>query len=180
MRDTMVAAGRGDEAQWSSLDDVTAACAAAIPNLEPILRAAPSASFRMGGQKIPREPHRYSGRTAMHANVNIQEPEQPDDPDTPLAFSMEGYPGRPPPSLIPRFWAPGWNSVHAVNKFQDEVGGPLSGGDPGERLIEPTPAKKTAYFENVPAGFVPRLANGCCCRCITSLARELAPGARHR
>ncbi len=157
MRDIMVAADRGDEAQWSSLDDVTAACAAAIPNLEPILRAAPSASFRMGGQKIPREPHRYSGRTAMHANVNIQEPEQPDDPDTPLAFSMEGYPGLPPPSLIPRFWAPGWNSVQAVNKFQDEVGGPLSGGDPGERLIEPTPAKKTAYFENVPAGFAPRL-----------------------
>ena len=69
---------------------------------------------------------------------------------------MEGYPGHPPPSLIPRFWAPGWNSVQALNKFQDEVGGPLSGGDPGERLIEPTPAKKTAYFENVPAGFEPR------------------------
>ena len=71
------AAGRGDEAPWSSLDDVTAACAAAIPCLEPILRAAPSAAFRMDGQKIPREPHRYSGRTAMHANVSIHEPEQP-------------------------------------------------------------------------------------------------------
>jgi NADH-quinone oxidoreductase subunit G len=156
MRDILVAAGRGDEAPWSSLDDVTAACAAAIPNLEPILRAAPSASFRMGGQKIPREPHRYSGRTAMHANVNIQEPEQPDDPDSPLSFSMEGYPGHPPPSLIPRFWAPGWNSVQALNKFQDEVGGPLSGGDPGERLIVPMQGKKAAYFENVPAGFEPR------------------------
>jgi NADH-quinone oxidoreductase subunit G len=110
----------------------------------------------MDGQKIPRESHRYSGRTAMHANVNIHEPEQPHDPDTPLAFSMEGYPGHPPPSLIPRFWAPGWNSIQALNKFQDEVGGPLSGGDPGERLIEPMPGKKTAYFENIPAGFEPR------------------------
>ena len=74
----------------------------------------------------------------------------------PLAFSMEGYPGHPPPPLIPRFWAPGWNSVQALNKFQDEVGGPLSGGDPGERLIEPHAGKKTAYFENIPAGFEPR------------------------
>jgi NADH-quinone oxidoreductase subunit G len=110
----------------------------------------------MDGQKIPREPHRYSGRTAMHANVSIHEPEQPHDPDTALAFSMEGYPGHPPPPLIPRFWAPGWNSIQALNKFQDEVGGPLSGGDPGERLIEPAPGKKTAYFENIPAGFEPR------------------------
>ena len=69
---------------------------------------------------------------------------------------MEGYPGHPPPSLIPRFWAPGWNSVQALNKFQDEVGGPLTGGDPGERLIEPMPGKKVAYFQNVPAGFKPR------------------------
>ncbi|SEK84737.1 NADH-quinone oxidoreductase subunit NuoG [Nitrosovibrio tenuis] len=153
LRDIMVSVGRGDEARWPSLDDVTAACAAAIPNLEPILRAAPPAAFRIEGQKIPREPHRYSGRTAMHANVSIQEPEQPGDPDSPLSFSMEGYPGHPPPSLIPRFWAPGWNSVQALNKFQDEVGGPLKGGDPGERLIEPLQGKKVAYFQNVPAGF---------------------------
>lgn len=156
MRDIMAVGGRGDEGQWSSLDDVTAACATVIPSLEPILRAAPPAAFRMDGQKIPREPHRYSGRTAMHANVSIHEPEQPHDPDTALAFSMEGYLGHPPPPLIPRFWAPGWNSIQALNKFQDEVGGPLSGGDPGERLIEPTPGKKTAYFENIPAGFEPR------------------------
>jgi NADH-quinone oxidoreductase subunit G len=161
MQDILVA-GCGNDGQWSSLDDVTAACAAAIPFLAPILCAAPSAAFRMDGQKIPREPHRYSGRTAMHANVNIHEPEQPHDPDTALAFSMEGYPGHPPPSLIPRFWAPGWNSIQALNKFQDEVGGPLSGGDPGERLIEPMPGagkrvgKKAAYFENIPAGFEPR------------------------
>ena len=74
----------------------------------------------------------------MHANIDVHEPKPPDDPDSPLAFSMEGYPRRSrPPRLIPRFWAPGWNSVQAVNKFQDEVGGPLRGGDPGRRLIEP-------------------------------------------
>jgi NADH-quinone oxidoreductase subunit G len=92
----------------------------------------------------------------MHANVSIHEPEQPHDPDTALAFSMEGYPGHPPPSLIPRFWAPGWNSIQSLNKFQDEVGGPLKGGDPGKRLVEPMQGKKAAYFENIPAGFEPR------------------------
>ena len=34
-------------------------------------------------------------------------------------------------------WAPGWNSVQSVNKFQEEIAGPLRGGDPGVRLIEP-------------------------------------------
>ena len=108
----------------------------------------------------------------MHANVSVQEPEQPDDPDTPLAFSMEGYPGNPPPSLIPRFWAPGWNSVQALNKFQDEVGGPLRGGDPGERLIEPTQGKKLAYFKMYRRASSRARANGCCCRCTMSLARR--------
>ena len=109
---------RKDDARWSNLDHVTAACARAIPDLQPILRAAPSSDFRIDGQKIPREPHRYSGRTAMQANVSVHEPEQPDDPDAPLSFSMEGYPGNPPPALIPRFWAPGWNSVQALTSFR--------------------------------------------------------------
>jgi NADH-quinone oxidoreductase subunit G len=47
-------------------------------------------------------------------------------------------PRQPPPALIPRYWSPGWNSVQAINKFQIEGGGPLHGGDPGRRLIEPT------------------------------------------
>jgi NADH-quinone oxidoreductase subunit G len=50
---------------------------------------------------------------------------------------MEGYQDEPPAPLIPRYWSPGWNSVQALNKFQQEVGGRLKGGDPGKRLIEP-------------------------------------------
>jgi NADH-quinone oxidoreductase subunit G len=50
---------------------------------------------------------------------------------------MEGYEGQPPSALISRYWAPGWNSVQALNKFQQEVGGPLRGGDTGKRLIDP-------------------------------------------
>jgi NADH-quinone oxidoreductase subunit G len=156
VRDIMTAAGRDKEVPWSSLDHVTAACATVIPELEPILRAAPAAGFRINGQRIPREPHRYSGRTAMLANISVHEPEPPEDADSPLAFSMEGFLGHPPSALIPRFWAPGWNSVQAVNKFQDEVGGSLTGGDPGVRLIEPAlPAGsgKVGYFGNVPEAF---------------------------
>jgi NADH-quinone oxidoreductase subunit G len=69
---------------------------------------------------------------------------------------MEGYPGQPPAALIPRFWAPGWNSVQALNKFQSEVGGPLRGGDPGQRLIEPAAVARVSYFDTVPPAFQPR------------------------
>mgnify|MGYP001557386501 FL=1 len=162
-QDIMTMAGRDDD-PWMSLDHVTAACAREIPGLQSIPGAAPAAGFRIDGQKIPREPHRYSGRTAMLANISVHEPEPPDDPDTPFSFSMEGYPDHPPPALIPRFWAPGWNSVQSVNKFQDEVGGSLTGGDPGVRLIEPVPdggrggglGGEIAYFRNIPMAFSPR------------------------
>ena len=85
----------------------------------------------------------------------MHEPKPPDDPDSPFAFTMEGYHGQPPSALIPRFWAPGWNSVQAVNKFQDEVGGPLRGGDPGRRLIEPSAGTPPPYFDRVPPAFEP-------------------------
>jgi NADH-quinone oxidoreductase subunit G len=59
---------------------------------------------------------------------------------------MEGYEGQPPAPLVSRYWAPRWNSVQALNKFQQEVGGPLRGGDPGRRLIEPGRQLRTPYF----------------------------------
>ncbi len=64
---------------------------------------------------------------------------------------MEGYDGRPPADLIQRFWDPGWNSVQALNKFQAEIGGPLRGGDPGRRLIEPAPDATISYFKEIPS-----------------------------
>lgn len=138
-------------ASWANLDEITAAMAAEVPVLQPVLEIAPPAGFRIVGQKIPRESHRYSGRTAMHANLNMHEPQPPVDPDSPLAFSMEGHEGQPPSSLIPSFWAPGWNSIQALNRFQGEVGGPLRGGDPGKCLIEP--ASSSNYFVEIPPAF---------------------------
>jgi hypothetical protein len=156
VRDIFQALGRDEGQLWHNLDDVGAALAEVLPVFQPITEIAPPADFRVAGQKIPRQPARYSGRTAMWARRSVHEPQPPEDVDSPLAFSMEGYPGQPPAALIPRFWAPGWNSVQALNKFQSEVGGPLRGGDPGRRLIEPAPGAKPLYFDTVPPAFQPR------------------------
>jgi NADH-quinone oxidoreductase subunit G len=144
--------------RWRNLDAVIAACVEELPALRGIEQAAPSAQFRVAGQRIPRAPHRYSGRTAMLANVSVHEPTPPFDCDTPLSFSMEGYHGiqKQPPAAIPFFWAPRWSSSESINKFQDEVAGPLRGGDPGVRLIEPEANVKCEYFCAVPDPFRPR------------------------
>jgi len=140
---------------WETLDHVFAALAAGLPQLAAITRAAPSADFRMADAKVPREPHRYSGRTSMLANISVHEPKPPDDPDSPLSFSMEGNPDQPPSALLPFFWTPGWNSIQAVNKFQAEIGGPLRQGDPGVRVIEPD-GSKFGFFEQLPPAFETR------------------------
>lgn len=156
------AAKLGLESSWTVLDDATAEAAAALPVLANIVNAAPNAKFRIGGLKIAREPHRYSGRTAMRANLSVHEPRQPQDADTALSFSMEGHngvqAGDRPAALTPFAWSPGWNSPSAWNKFQEEVGGHSKGGDAGVRLIEPAanaPAVP-AYANHVPTAFVPR------------------------
>jgi NADH-quinone oxidoreductase subunit G len=152
----MIMAGRPEARAWENFDSLVIAVANSLPIFKPIPEIAPPASFRIAGQKIPREPHRYSGRTSMNAAINVNEPKPPEDPDSPLAFSMEGFPGQPPPALIPHYWAPGWNSVQSVNKFQAEVGGELRGGDPGIRLIEPAMTAKPNYFREIPEPFSPQ------------------------
>jgi NADH-quinone oxidoreductase subunit G len=151
LQEIMSAAGYAETVKWQHLDDMIAAMVTALPIFDPILQAAPTADFRQAGSKIPRQPHRYSGRTAMLAAIDVSEPKPPEDNDSPLAFSMEGYDGRPPAELISRFWAAGWNSVQALNKFQSEIGGPLRGGDPGRRLIEPAPDAQAVYFKEIPS-----------------------------
>jgi len=151
------AAQSGVVAGRLTLDDVTSACAAAVPQLAGIVNAAPGASFRITGMKAAREPHRYSGRTAMRANLSVHEPRVPQDSDSALAFSMEGFngtgAGERPAALIPYAWAPGWNSPQSWNKFQAEVGSGLRGGDPGTRLIEPAANAGVAYVHRVPTAF---------------------------
>ncbi len=139
---------------WATFDDVTASCAAEIPALARIVAAAPSAAFRVAGERIPREPHRASGRTALHADRTVHDPAPPTDPNSPLSFTMEGWHGEPPSALAAFAWAPRWNSVQALNKFQDEVGGPWRGGDPGVRLFDGA-ARGVPTGPGVPPAFVP-------------------------
>jgi NADH-quinone oxidoreductase subunit G len=153
LRDGAEAAEIRDKAQWKNLDELTSAISEEIEIFKTLPQIAPQ---RNAIGKIAREPHRYSGRTAMLANVNVHEPKPPEDSDSALAFSMESGPVSPPPSLLPFFWAPGWNSIQAVNKFQTEVGGPLRGGDPGLRLIEPSPEAIWQYCTEIPSAFRPR------------------------
>ncbi|MDR6918035.1 NADH-quinone oxidoreductase subunit G [Pseudomonas sp. 3296] len=140
---------------WTQLDHVTAAVASSTPQLARIVDAAPSAAFRIKGMKLAREPLRYSGRTAMRADISVHEPRTPQDIDTAFNFSMEGYSGSVEPrQQVPFAWSPGWNSPQAWNKFQDEVGGHIRAGDPGTRLIEST-GDSLNWFAAVPRAFNP-------------------------
>lgn len=148
LRSTLI----GQEVRWTQLDEATGATAAHHPALAAIVDAGPAADFRIKGLKIAREPRRYSGRTAMRANISVHEPRASQDIDTALAFSMEGYSGPNENSrLVPFAAAPGWNSPQAWSKFQDEVGGHLRGGDEGTRLFSGD--HDTAYFTDIPAAF---------------------------
>lgn len=144
------------ETKWSNLDDAVAAVASAAPILGGVAEAAPASAFRMAGDKVPRAPHRYSGRTAILANIDVSEPKPPGDPDTPLSFTMEGTPLQPPSSLIPFFWSPGWNSIQATNKYQSEIAAALRGGDPGARLIDISSTPAGSYASDIPEAFKAR------------------------
>jgi NADH-quinone oxidoreductase subunit G len=155
LKDLASASGKEDVLNLNSFYDFTKAVVESLPIFKGIDTIAPPPGFRIAGQKIPREPHRFSGRTAMHADLNVSEPKPPDDPDSALSFTMEGYRGEPPSSIIPFFWAPGWNSVQSINKYQIEVGGPLHGGDPGRRLLEAHSSGElnVKYFDSIPESF---------------------------
>jgi NADH-quinone oxidoreductase subunit G len=123
------------------MDDLIDAIEAACPQFVGIKSAAPSTSFRKAGMRFPRSPHRYSGRTALYANVDVREKRPEVDVDSALSYSMEGYHGTDqPPALMAYAWTPGWDSNQAaITRFQDEVGGHLKGGDPGTRLLKIDP-----------------------------------------
>ena len=132
--------------RWDSYAALLEQCAEqSYPQLRDV---APSSDYRIDTtSRIPRQSHRYSGRTAMNAQVNIHEPKAAVDTDTPFSYSMEGQnPGDQNGATIPYVWSPGWNSNQSVFKFQQEVAGKLAGGDPGLRLIDSNGAK-LEYFD---------------------------------
>lgn len=140
---------------WKNFQDVSQALSTEEPLLKGVDKITPPPDYRVAGQKIPRQPQRYSGRTAMHANIHVSEEKPPEDPDSALSYTMEGFPGQPPSSMIPFYWSPGWNSVQSINKYQEEIGAALRGGDPGLRLIEPHSNGVPKYFTDLPDIFIP-------------------------
>ena len=137
LRDLAAASGHTELAELRYFDQITAACGASTELFEPLAGVSPDHNFRSHGQKIPRQTHRASGRTAINADVSVHEPLRKLDPETPLSFSMEGLNRDQPASLTPFYWSPGWNSNQSLQKFQSEVNGPLRGGPVGQRLLEP-------------------------------------------
>ncbi|HVL00178.1 MAG TPA: NADH-quinone oxidoreductase subunit NuoG [Dongiaceae bacterium] len=132
-------------------DQLTAACASAVPELGPIVDAAPAADFRVAGVKVARQTHRYSGRTALRSHIRVSEAKQESDAESALAYSMEGLHDHIPSSLRPDYWSPAWNSNEAINKFQSEMAGELKQGDPGVRLFEPLEQTLSdAWYGSVP------------------------------
>lgn len=136
---------QSDEAR--PFDAIVAEMTDALAVFSKIKDLAPAANFRIGTQKIPRQTHRFSGRTSIDAAIDVHEPKPPVDADSPMSYTMEGFHGKQPSADITYFWAPGWNSVQSINKYQIEVGGPLHGGNPGVRLIEPGENGKAAFKE---------------------------------
>jgi NADH-quinone oxidoreductase subunit G len=123
--------------EWERLDDVAHHAARSVPALARLAELGPGADLRVAGARLPRALPRYSGRTAISAHLTVHEPKPPEDPDSPYSYSMEGATLAQQPALAPEFWAPGWNSVQALNRFQEEIAGTLGGRDPGVRLLEP-------------------------------------------
>ncbi|WP_038498692.1 NADH-quinone oxidoreductase subunit NuoG [Candidatus Palibaumannia cicadellinicola] len=144
------------QVHWTQFDNVIDAMVQALPHLARIKHTSPNAAFRIHGQKLAREPHRYSGRTATIAHMSVHEPRVSQDSDTMFTFSMEGN-NHPmaPRQQIAFPWAPGWNSSQSWNKFQDEVGGNLRYGDPGVRLLEASD-DILDWFHMIPHTFIPQ------------------------
>ncbi|MFT4819887.1 MAG: NADH-quinone oxidoreductase subunit G [Candidatus Pseudothioglobus sp.] len=112
------------------------ALVAARPSLAPILGAAEDANYRLHGRAMARQPARYSGRTAIHADTSVFEHPPTTDTESALAFSMEGEQQQAPASLRSFVWSPGWNSNQGVIKFQTQVGGTDRFGQSGALLFD--------------------------------------------
>jgi NADH-quinone oxidoreductase subunit G len=136
-----------------ALEEVTAEMAESLPAFRRAPDASPAPGERRRGVRIPRATPRYSGRTAEHANAHVKELPPPADPDSPLVFSMEGGVEPAKDVAAPWYWTPRWNSNEALNRFQQEIPGPLRAGNPGVRLIERRAHALPRFFADAPAPF---------------------------
>jgi NADH-quinone oxidoreductase subunit G len=122
LRDLAVRMGVREARGWKTPDDVLAALEQELPRFRGVMDAAPAASWRRDGRKVARQPLRWSGRTAVDADRTVFEPAPTPDPDSALAYSLEGLqPQQAPEALRTRTWWPGWNSGNGLHKFGEEL-----------------------------------------------------------
>ncbi len=127
------------------VDELVDACAESVAAFKGLDAVLPDLNSMIAGMKVPRQSHRYSGRTAMKANINVHEPKQAIDSDSVMSFSMEGIPASRDATVLGASWAPGWNSNQSISKFQDEVNGKLRQEHCGELLLKEKAAVDTFF-----------------------------------
>jgi NADH-quinone oxidoreductase subunit G len=145
----MISLKNKGEEHWKTFDEISSSQEEAYPFYSIINEIIPAPGFRMKDEKIARQTPRFSGRTAMDSNKNVHEPKPPEDIDSPLNFSMEGYKGIPPAGLVPYYWAPNWNSPQASNKYLNIPGGDYPDGNPGVRLFDGEKTGMDSYYKPV-------------------------------
>jgi NADH-quinone oxidoreductase subunit G len=122
--------------QRGDIESLINRCAEEAQNFDKLDDLLPDLNQFVAGMKVPRQSHRYSGRTAMKANLNVHEPKQPVDDQSVMSFSMEGIPATKDASVLGSAWSPAWNSNQSISKFQEEINGELKQAHVGELLIE--------------------------------------------
>ena len=128
LRDAAIASGRLSAGAWPGRQELLAELGHTAPALASCLDLVPEMAE---GPLPPSLPHRYSGRTAITAHLDVREAAPPAHPDSPFAATMEGASGE----AFPLNWAPGWNSGQAVLRHRDDVDGAVKGGITGTRLF---------------------------------------------
>jgi NADH-quinone oxidoreductase subunit G len=123
------------DAEDGDVDALVNRCAAEAKGFDKLGNLLPDPEEFIAGMKIPRQSHRYSGRTAMKANLNVHEPKQEEDSESVMSFSMEGISSQKDASILASSWSPQWNSNQSISKFQEEVNGELKQGHTGAMLI---------------------------------------------
>ncbi|MEX0963401.1 MAG: NADH-quinone oxidoreductase subunit NuoG [Pseudohongiellaceae bacterium] len=128
------------------VDELIERCCSEVPGFARLREVLPKGNPFVAGMKVPRQSHRYSGRTAMIANINVHEPKQMEDGESIMSFSMEGISSQKDSSVLASSWAPKWNSNQSISKFQDEVNGELKQGHVGCLLFERN-GSGNSYFD---------------------------------
>ncbi|HTQ99535.1 MAG TPA: NADH-quinone oxidoreductase subunit NuoG [Candidatus Acidoferrum sp.] len=124
---------------------LTGGCAALLPNGYKLQKLTPGADWNFAGAKAPRQHHRYSGRTALRAHLNVHEPKQEQDEDGIMNYSMEGVPPTKDATVFNSPWSPGWNSNQSLFKFQRHTGAALTQAGHGELLLDEYTGAKSWY-----------------------------------